>query len=162
VRRLREARFGRGLWAWGLGAALPLAGLIAGSSALGASAVSAVAAPGSNGTPTVQVPPGPGPGVTNGPVPQVPSPSTVTAAQIVHLPASGRCVTSLRIGFTRPAGVHLRTLGVSVGSRHIIRRPVPASLTIRRLPAGFFTLRVSVTTTASARFTRTRRYHRCG
>ncbi len=144
---------------WGLVAALPLVGLVAGPSALAATAVPAA---GSDGTPTVQVPPGPGPGVTNGPVPEVPVSSTVTAAEIIHLPASGRCVTSLRIGFTRPAGVHLRTLGVAVGSRHIIRRPVPASLTIRLLPAGLFTLRVSVTTTASARFTRTRRYDRCG
>ncbi|HEU0317013.1 MAG TPA: hypothetical protein VFR49_06770 [Solirubrobacteraceae bacterium] len=141
---------------------MSLGGLIAGSSALGATAVSAVATTGPNSTPTIQVPPGPGPGVTNGPVPHVGGPSTVTAAQLIQLPGAGACVSRLRIGFAHPATVHLRTLGVNVGARHIVRRPVPGSLTIRQLPAGFFTLRVSVTTTASARFTRTRRYDRCG
>lgn len=160
MRLLPGARFGRGAWGWGLGAAVPLFGLLAGSSVLAATAVSAGAATAPNSTPTIQVPPGPGPGVTNGPVPHVGG-STVTAAEIIHLPGAGACVASLRIGFTRPPGIHLRTLGLQVGTRHIVRRPVPASLTIRRLPPGFFTLRVSVTTTASARFTRTRRYHRC-
>jgi hypothetical protein len=152
-----------------LSATLVLAALIAGSTALGAAgahrrvtAVAAVATQGANSTPTLPVTPGPGPGVTNGPVPHVPAPSTLRASQVIQLPSAARCVTRLRLGLAHPASLHVRSLSVQIGSRHISRRPVPRSLTIRLLPQGHFTLKVTVTTTRSIRLSRSRRYVRCG
>jgi hypothetical protein len=140
----------------------------AGSTAAGAptdqrvTAVSAAATPGANSTPTLPITPGPGPGVTNGPIPRVPGRSTLRASQVIQLPSARRCVTRLRIGLAHPKSVHLRTLSVHVGRRHLKRSRVPSSLTIRVLPKGHFTLKVTVTTTASLVLTRSRRYDRCG
>jgi hypothetical protein len=72
-------------------------------------------------------------------------------------------VTHVRISFSLPAGVHLRTLSAQLGSRHIVRRPGPRSLTVNQLPkAHRFTVRVSVTTTTAVKLSRTIRLSRCG
>jgi hypothetical protein len=114
------------------------------------------------GTPTIPVITPAPPGVVTGPVPQVPVTGTLSLAdRVIGLPSANRCVRSLRVGLDRPRGVHLRTLGVFVGARHVIRHHVPKAITFHELPRGLFTLRVSVTTTTSRRLTRLRRYDHC-
>jgi hypothetical protein len=114
------------------------------------------------GTPTIPaITPAP-PGVVTGPVPQVPVTGRPSLAdRVIALPSANRCVRRLRVGLVRPRGVHLRTLGVFVGRRHVIRRHVPKAITFHELPRGHFTLKVTVTTTASAKLTRSRRYDHC-
>jgi hypothetical protein len=116
------------------------------------------------GTPTIPaIPPAP-PGVNTGPVPEVPvTPTAPTLAErVIGLPAATGCVKSLRVRLIRPKGVHLRSLSVFIGRRHVTRRHVPQTITFHELPNGHFTLKVTVTTTTDRKLTRSRRYDRCG
>jgi hypothetical protein len=158
-RRLRRAFAGLAftavIAAGGSGAAL--------AETVGSTQALSVALPRVGGTPTIPVISPAPPGVTTGPVPQVPVTTVQSLAdKVIHLPAATACVTSLRVALVRPAGVHLRTLGVHVGRRHVVRHHVPKAITFHLLPKGLFTVKVSVTTTTSTRLTRSRRYDRCG
>jgi hypothetical protein len=164
----RGGRRGRGRLAIGTGMTLlALAGCGAtasGALATGhrATAVAAVASPGPNGTPTLPITGQPGPGVTNGPVPAVPTGgSTLRASEVIQLPSAAKCVTQVRIGFAHPRSVHLRSMRAHIGRRLIVRRPVPSSLTLHLLPQGRFKLKVSVSMTTRLVRTRSRTYTSC-
>ncbi|HEY5198531.1 MAG TPA: hypothetical protein VIJ51_16030 [Solirubrobacteraceae bacterium] len=126
-------------------------------------------------------------GVTTGPVPQVPTPTTPpagspttppsgtktprpkprpkpktpTAAQVVGLQSAKPCISSLRVALARPDSVHLRALSIFIGGRHVTRTPPPKAITFHQLPKGDFTLRVTVTTTSGAHLTLARTYRPC-
>jgi hypothetical protein len=156
-------RLSRSLGGLLLGAAIVAApgGALAQATAAGARTGAHAAAAG--GTPTIPVITPTPPGVTTGPVPQVPvNGSASLADKVVKLPSAKACVKSLKVDLVRPRGVHLRTLGIFVGRRHVLRRHVPKSITFHELPKAHFTLKVSVTTTTSLRLTRSRRYDHCG
>jgi len=94
------------------------------------------------------------------PVPKPPS-RRLTAAEVVKLPSTRRCVTSIAIHVARPAGVHLTALSVFVGPRHVRRTPAPTSIDLHVLPKGRFTLKATVTTATGQHLTRTRHYSHC-
>jgi hypothetical protein len=91
----------------------------------------------------------------------VPTVASFKASQVTHLPSAAACVTRVRVVLTAPSGVSLRKLELTIGSRHVLRRPAPRSLDVGGLPAKPFTLTATVTTSAGARMSRSRRYHRC-
>jgi hypothetical protein len=67
----------------------------------------------------------------------------------------------VRIGLSLPSGVKLNSLVVTAGSRRIKRAKPRSSITLRVLPRGRFTIRVSVRTNGGQSLVRTRRFRPC-
>jgi hypothetical protein len=95
------------------------------------------------------------------------SSSPAAVAQALGLPAARTCVSrrNFTIRVREPRGVRLRSARVTVGRRTVnaVRRRgrLVATVDLRGLPRGRFTVRIVATTVSRRTLTGTRRYRTC-
>ena len=121
--------------------------------------------------PPVLDPPVLDPPIVNPPVvappavaPPAGGPAPFSAADAIRLPPRDRCVgRSLKLRVREPAGVDVTRIVVTVGKRKLTRRNDDAvgSTTLRRLPAGRFTVKVRVFAADGRTVELSRRFRSC-